>query len=40
MENIKLMLSDVSVYEKLDKDPTPGYKQWLVSLLTDLKRED
>ena len=29
-DKIKLMLSDVRVYEKLDKDPTPGYKWRLV----------
>ena len=38
-EKIKLILSDVRVYDKLDKDPRPGYKQWLVSLLTQVKKE-
>ena len=29
-DKINLMLSDVRVYEKLDRDPTPGYKWRLV----------
>ena len=39
-EKNKIMLSNVKVYEKLNKDPTPGYKRGLVSLLTQLKKED
>ena len=39
-EKIKLMLSDVRVYKKLEKNPSPGYKRWLVSVLPQLMKED
>ena len=39
-DKIKLMLTDERVYQKLKKDPTQGYKRWMVSLLTQLKNKD
>lgn len=38
-EKVQTMLSDPKTYEKLKKDPTPGYKKKLTTMLTKLKQE-
>ena len=40
MNKIKVMLSDERMYKKLKKNPTCGYKEILVALLTSLKDEN
>ena len=37
IDKIRVMLSDERVYKKLKRDPTHGYKEKLMNLLTGLK---
>ena len=40
MDKINVMLSDLRIYKKLRRDPTCGYKEKLMALLTGLKDQN